>query len=312
MPKFMPFLSVDNTVKQWLLDWQIYLMSERGLTQGTATLYQNDLYCLLKFLTQHRGEMVTVTTMETLAITDLRAWLAWRHSQKRALASTARAVSVVRGFYRYLELHEDISNPAPFHLKTPKLPTILPKALECDDAKRAVEAIADIASQEWVAKRDSAIALLLYGAGLRMAEVLSLDVHQRPSGGVVQVTGKGNKVREVPVLPMVEQAVHDYMKHCPYALKAEGALFVGVRGKRLQSSVFRKIMQTMRMSLGLPDKASPHALRHSFATHLLRRGGDIRTIQELLGHVNLSTTQRYTALDSKRLLEVYEKTHPKA
>lgn len=197
-------------------------------------------------------------------------------------------------------------------LRTPRLPHGIPKALAEDEACDAIAAIEDADTAPWVGKRDRAMFTLLYGCGLRIGEALSLDRHQAPRGDTMAVTGKGNKQRLVPVLPAVAEAIADYLAACPHPLKPDDPLFVGVRGGRLQAGIVQRRMRDLRRELGLPETATPHALRHSFATHLLAGGGDLRTIQELLGHASLSTTQRYTAVDGGRLAAVYRDAHPRA
>ena len=221
-------------------------------------------------------------------------------------------MSTVRGFFRYLEKHGLGHNPALGAVRTPKVPKSVPKALDIAEALESVEAVADFTDTPWIAKRDIAVLMLLYGCGLRIGEALALNRHQAPRADTMVVTGKGNKQRLVPVLPVVREAVEDYLAACPRPLEPDDPLFIGARGKRLDASVIQKQMRKIRILFGLPETATPHALRHSFATHLLAGGGDLRTIQELLGHASLSTTQRYTDVDSARLMAVYEAAHPRA
>ncbi len=205
-----------------------------------------------------------------------------------------------------------IENASLTAVRSPKIPHSVPRPLTAAAAK-SVSAGADIAEGEpWVAARDTAVMTLLYGCGLRISEALGLDRQNAPQGDVMTVTGKGNKQRLVPILPIVRRAIDEYLRLCPFALAPEDPLFVGVKGRRLSPRIIQGRMQTLRSALGLPDSATPHALRHSFATHLLAGGGDLRTIQELLGHASLSTTQRYTEVDTSRLLDIYEKAHPRA
>lgn len=307
----MIHFNADSDVMTLIKDWHSFLSAQKRCTPGTVETYHNDLACLFSFLNGYHEQTVTPETLATLNAQDMRAWLAWRHKQQRASGSTARAVSVVRSFYRFLDRHKNLHNPVPFNIKAPKQKQTLPKALQNDEALAATGAIGTLATEEWVGKRDTAVLLLLYGCGLRINEVISLNASQKPRDGALTVTGKGNKMRQVPVLPVTHDAINDYLHACPFDLQGNAPLFVGLRGKRLQSSVFRKQIQALRRMLGLPESATPHAFRHSFATHLLAGGGDLRTIQELLGHASLSTTQRYTKVDSARLLNAYAAAHPR-
>jgi integrase/recombinase XerC len=229
-------------------------------------------------------------------------------------SSTARALSVVRGFFRFLERGDMIRNPAIYALRTPKLPHHVPKALEVQDAVDLVAATGDSfgLGPPWVEKRDLALFTLLYGCGLRIGEALGLDRRHMPQQDQMVISGKGGKERVVPVLHVVKKALEGYLAICPFAYGPDDPLFVGVRGKRLQAAIAQKRLRELRPLLDLPETATPHALRHSFATHLLAGGGDLRAIQELLGHTSLSTTQRYTDVDTEQLRRVYRAAHPRA
>jgi len=249
-----------------------------------------------------------------LGARDFRSWLARRAADERARTSTARALSVVRGFYRYLEREDLARNTAISGVRSPRLPRVLPRPMSAEQASALIDAVGENKSAAWVAKRDTALLLLLYGCGLRIGEALGLnlsDIINAP-GDSIRVLGKGGKERAVPVLPVVWQAVQDYIATCPHALEAGGPLFVGVRGKRLGARVIQAAVARLRSALDLSPSATPHALRHSFATHLLAGGGDLRTIQELLGHASLSTTQRYTEVDEASLMATYKAAHPRA
>ena len=226
--------------------------------------------------------------------------------------STARALSVVRGVYVWMERNERGRNHAIRTVRTPKLPQSVPKPLDVRDAAVTVTDIGALASEPWIASRDIAVMTLLYGCGLRISEALGLTRRDAPDGDAMTVLGKGNKQRMVPVLPVVVQAIGDYLEACPFSPGPGDPLFLGIRGKRLQAGVVQKRTRQLRTLLMLPETATPHALRHSFATHLLSNGGDLRAIQELLGHASLSTTQRYTEVDTERLQSVYRAAHPRA
>lgn len=291
--------------------WLAWLGGERRASAHTIAAYGRDLAGFLDFLTEHRGERPGLATFGQLRPADFRAWLAYR-AAKVERNSIARGLSVVRGFVRFLDRRGLASSPALAVLRAPKLPHSVPKPLSIADAALLIEAPAGLGASPWQAKRDIAVLTLLYGCGLRISEALGLRRAEAPAGEVLTITGKGNKQRMVPVLPAVREAVADYLAACPYPLPADGPLFVGARGGPLSPRLVQRQMEMLRNALGLPETATPHALRHSFATHLLAGGGDLRAIQELLGHASLSTTQRYTSVETERLLAVYESAHPRA
>ena len=298
-------------------EWRGWLADERRASPHTVAAYVSDLTSFLAFLTDHLGGAPSLADLSALRPADFRSWLAQRLRDGMAPASTARALSTVRGFFRRLERRDLAHNPALRTLRTPKLPHAVPKPLSESGAKDALAAAGSEAKEPWIAKRDAAVLLLLYGGGLRIGEALGLNQADAPPTGsgktiTISILGKGRKQRIVPVLPVVAEAIADYRAACPFVLQKDDPLFVGARGKRLAAGVVQKEMRRIRSLLGLPDTATPHALRHSFATHLLGNGGDLRTIQELLGHASLSTTQRYTAVDSAKLLETYRAAHPRA
>ncbi len=248
-----------------------------------------------------------------MAPADFRAFLASRAYESIKHASSARALSVLRGFFRFLDRRGFAKNAALAAIRAPKLPKSLPKALTVEEASATLELAPTLARQDWQGKRSLAILMLLYGAGLRIGEALSLTRREAPlTPGAISITGKGNKTRMVPILPAVAAAVTDYLAVCPHELKRDAPLFVGARGRALNPRPVQAEMAKLRLMLGLDPRATPHALRHSFATHLLGEGADLRSIQELLGHASLSTTQRYTAVDAARLTAVYDKAHPRA
>jgi integrase/recombinase XerC len=291
--------------------WTAWLAGERRASPHTVAAYGRDLAFFLDFLTGHLGELPSLATFARLLPADYRAFLAYRASEVER-ASIARGLSVIRTFIRFLERRGLAASPALAVLRAPKLPKSVPKPLSVVDAAEIVEAPTEFVISVWQAKRDIALLTLLYGCGLRLSEALGLKRAEAPRGDLITITGKGRKQRLVPVLPAVREAIADYLAACPYALAADGALFVGARGGPLHPRVVQRQMQALRGMLGLPETATPHALRHSFATHLLGGGGDLRAIQELLGHASLSTTQRYTSVETERLLAVYESAHPRA
>lgn len=292
--------------------WQCWLGDERRASPHTLAAYGGDLAAFLDFLVVHRGTLPGLAELDALSPADFRAYLAARSGNALQRSSIARALSVLRGFFRFLDRRGLVRNAALAAVRTPKLPRSVPKALSAEDAD-AVLADAQRAPERWIGKRDAAIFFLLYGCGLRLGEALGLTRRSAPlAPGTLAVAGKGGKTRHVPVLPAVAEAVAAYVAHCPYRLAPEDALFVGARGGALHPRLVQRRMQALRAQLGLAEKATPHALRHSFATHLLEAGGDLRAIQELLGHASLTTTQRYTAIDATRLIAVYDKAHPRA
>jgi integrase/recombinase XerC len=292
--------------------WLDWLAAERRASAHTVAAYGRDLAAFFDFLGLHRGEVPDLALMSRLSPADFRAFLAHRAMDGRERTTIARGLSVLRGFVRFLERRELASAPALAVLRAPKLPQSVPKPLTVEDADAAIEAAGEVATSPWQQKRDIAILTLLYGCGLRISEALGLSLAEAPKSDVLVVTGKGNKQRHVPVLPAVKEAVADYTAACPYPLTRDGPLFVGARGGPLNPRLVQRQMQLLRGMLGLPETATPHALRHSFATHLLGGGGDLRAIQELLGHASLSTTQPYTKVEPEHLLKVYEAAHPRA
>jgi len=264
----------------------------------------------------HLGGPVGLSGLEGLRAADFRSYLARRASENRAKTSTARAVSVLRGFYRHLEREQLVRNGAVASLRSPRLPRAVPRPLTTEQAGKvmaaAAEGAASASPEPWIAKRDAAVLLLLYGCGLRIGEALGLDGRDAVGADVLLVHGKGGKERGVPVLPLVNRAIEDYRAACPHPLAAGAPLFVGVRGGRLGARAIQAGMARLRGALGLTPSATPHALRHSFATHLLADGGDLRSIQELLGHASLTTTQRYTEVDEASLMAAYNAAHPRA
>ncbi len=295
-----------------LAAWTAWLGHERRLSSRTLDGYRRDVDGFLRFVAGHRETRPDLALLETLEPLDFRAWLAGRTADGLSRTSTARALSALRSLYRFLRRRDLIAGGGPGGLRTPKRPQAVPKPLTRADALDAVARIGDLQEDDWQGRRDAAVLLLLYGCGLRIAEALGLRRAEAPRDGTLRVTGKGNKQRLVPLLPVVVEAVDAYLAACPYPLSPEGPLFVGARGGALRPEIVQRQMRRLRVWLGLPDSATPHALRHSFATHLLAGGGDLRTIQELLGHASLSTTQRYTDVDAEALIRVYEAAHPRA
>ncbi len=311
-----PAFAAEPAVVSAIEDWRAWLAHERRISDHTLDAYSCDLGSFLRFTAEHLGYAPGLQDLRALEAADFRGFLAHRQARGLARSSTARAMSTLRSFFKFIERQGLVENAAIGGIKTPKVPKSVPKALDEVDALETVSVIEDLSEEPWIGKRDAAVLFLLYGCGLRIGEALGLNRDQVPEPGegmdTIVVTGKGDKQRLVPVLPVVAEALGDYIDACPHDLALDGPLFVGKRGKRLSSRMIQRQMGRVRVLLGLPETATPHALRHSFATHLLAGGGDLRTIQELLGHASLSTTQRYTEVDAGRLKSVYDGAHPRA
>jgi integrase/recombinase XerC len=297
--------------------WLSHLRAERRLSPKTSEAYARDLRQFLEFLGEHWGARVTLAGFAALEASDVRAFMAMRRTADIGSRSLMRALAGLRSFGRFLEREGKGKVGALSAIRAPKVGKSLPKPIQMAAAKRFADADerAGETRDPWIWARDAAVMALLYGSGLRISEALGLKRREVPlpgAGDVLIVTGKGNKTRMVPVLQNVLALVQAYVAMCPHPLPAEGPIFVGARGGPLNARIIQLTMERLRGALGLPDSATPHALRHSFATHLLSRGGDLRAIQELLGHASLSTTQIYTGIDSERLLEVYRTAHPRA
>jgi integrase/recombinase XerC len=291
--------------------WATWLVDERRAARHTVDGYARDVAAFLDFLAEHRGAPPTLEDLGALEPSDLRAWLARRGRDGLARSSTARAMAAVRSLFRRLERAGLVRNAAIGAVRSPRVPATLPRPLTTGQARAVLNTAAE-AAEPWLGARDSALFHLLYGAGLRIGEALGLDLGHWPgSDAPLRVRGKGGKERVVPLLPAVRAALAAYRAVRPGADDPDAPLFVGTRGGRLAATVAQKRMRDVRRALGLPESATPHALRHSFATHLLGGGADLRTIQELLGHASLSTTQRYTAVETESLLEVYRAAHPR-
>ncbi len=306
---------IESASRPALNDWLDWLAHEKRCSAHTIDAYSRDLERFLHFLVDHLGYMPGLKDLANLQTSDFRSYLAFRVNEGLSRTSTARALSTLRNLFRFLDRRDLAHNAAIGGIRTPKIPRSVPRALAETEALEVVASAGDLALQPWIGKRDVAIMTLLYGCGLRISEALGLNraaCAGLRTSGVLRITGKGDKERLVPVLGVVNDALDDYLAACPYTLADDGPLFVGARGKRLNPGMVQKHMRQLRQLLGLADTATPHALRHSFATHLLGGGGDLRTIQELLGHASLSTTQRYTDVDAGRLNAVYRDSHPRA
>ena len=292
--------------------WQKWLSAERRLSALTAESYFLDLREFMDFLSSDIGHPVDVRDLTDLSVTDLRSFLVERSTQHAARSSIARNMSTVRNFYRFLSKTHDINNTAVRVVRPARPPKTLPKPLEQDEALALLGAAQKMQKEKWQGLRDAALLTLLYGCGLRISEALALNVGDIPrTNDVLVITGKGNKQRMVPLLSAVKKTIDAYLKERPVDTK-DAPLFIGSRGERLNPGVVQRQIRKLRTLLGLPATVTPHALRHSFATHLLTAGSDLRSVQELLGHASLSATQRYTEIDTVRLKAVYDHAHPRA
>lgn len=310
----VPLITAAPRLRSAVERWQTWLGSERRLAMKTLEAYDRDMDQFLRFLTLHLGHPPSLSDIGTLHPSDIRSFMAWRRTDKVGSRSLARGLSGIRSFMRFME-REGLANSAAFSaVKAPKQPHTLPKPLTEPSASAVIDPDNSLSEDPWITARDTAVLTLLYGAGLRISEALSLTRAEAPTGktDMIRIKGKGGKERLVPILPVIRDAITDYLRLCPYSLKPEAALFRGARGGPLNPRLIQKAVEKLRSALNLPETATPHALRHSFASHLLGKGGDLRTIQELLGHASLSSTQIYTEVDADSLMTLYDKVHPRS
>jgi integrase/recombinase XerC len=295
-----------------LANWLAHERGVKNASDNTIEAYSNDVAGFLSFLAAHHGGAEGLGPLLRIAPSDMRSWMANERARGTGARSLARRLSAVKTFFRWLAEREGFDPTTVLSTRAPRTQRPLPRPLTEDAAKAVIDTVGTLPREEWVGTRDVAIVTLLYGCGLRISEALGLRGADVPLPDALRIVGKGDKERIVPVIPAARQAVADYVKECPYDLGPQEPLFRGARGGGVNPRVISKAMETTRMQLGLPSSATPHALRHSFATHLLNAGGDLRAIQELLGHAALSTTQVYTGVDNARLLDVYSAAHPRA
>jgi integrase/recombinase XerC len=301
---------MGQSAEELTAGWLRQLAEERRASAHTLRAYSDDLGRFLDFQKEHLGGRVDARALSKLSAADIRAFITDRRTRGLGPRGVQRALSAIRSFFRHLAREGIADNPAPRAVRTPRIPRTLPRPLSEVDAVRAIEDAGrhDI---EWIAARDTALLTLLYGCGLRISEALSLKRKDVPLGASLSIVGKGQKERVVPVLPVVREAVEAYAEKIPFSGSPDAPLFLSRRAKPMSAREAQLLMQRLRSRLGLSERATPHALRHSFATHLLAGGGDLRSVQELLGHASLSTTQTYTEIDTKKLMDVYAKAHPR-
>ena len=289
-----------------------YLTVEKRSSNHTINSYRIDLTYFLRFVGHKLEKSVNLETLQNLKHSDFRQWLSHRNSEGLENSSTARALSAVKSFYKFLKKTENLSNPIVENLRNPKIKKAIPKAINENNIKAIIDYVDYMHDDEWQALRDIALMTLIYGCGLRISEALNLKRKEAPlKSDSLLIKGKGNKERLVPILPIIREKLAAYIKACPHGFMPDDFLFLGAKGGKYSPVLFQRLIQRIREMLDLPKTVTPHALRHSFATHLLSNGADLRSIQELLGHSSLSTTQRYTKVDTKRLMKVYGKTHPR-
>lgn len=290
-------------------DWKTWLTVEKNVSRHTLRAYTADIEQFFHFLSKHHGTAISIRHVADSKISDFRAWLSSKAVQGNSSASRARSLSGVKNFLQWMDKQGIAHNASISTVRTPKRPRKLPRPLH---ETQAFTILQDEETGDWIEKRNAALFTLLYGCGLRIDEALSLNMQNLPHDGFIRVVGKGNKERQVPVLKEVEHALNMYRSACPFPETSERPIFMGERGKRLHQGVAQKAMRDLRLKLGLPETATPHALRHSFATHLLQNGANLREIQDLLGHASLSTTQRYTDVNAEELMAIYKNAHPRA
>ena len=303
---------VSPAVQDQVQAWLTHERALKNAADNTLSAYQTDVQSFVAFLTLHKGEPQGLAPLARISVRDMRAWMASERARGASPRSLARALSAVKTFYRWLAPRQGFEPTAVLATRAPKFQRKLPRPLSVDAAQDILSNVEFQSTEPWMAARDTAVLTLLYGCGLRISEALGLTGRDLPLGDTLRILGKGGKERLVPVLPVARQAVQAYVDSCPFEMEEDRALFRGKRGGALNPRIIQRVVAQTRMQLGLPATATPHAMRHSFATHLLNAGGDLRAIQELLGHASLSTTQAYTAVESSRLMEVYHKAHPRS
>ncbi len=306
----------DGALAQWRARFEEHLKSERRASAYTLRNYAATLARFDGFLIGHLGRAANLDHLAALETKDFRAFLAMRRNEGLSPPSIKLELSAIKTFYKFLNKRAGVDNDAIATMRGPKAKERLPRPVDADDASALIEAAQTTktsrAKQPWEMKRDAALIILLYGAGLRISEALSLKRGDAPIGDTLRIKGKGAKIRDAPVVPAAREAVDAYLETCPYGTAPGDPLFFSSRGKALSPRQAQRTIAYLRGALGLPASATPHALRHAFATHLLAAGGDLRSIQELLGHASLAATQRYTKIDKESLLKVYDKAHPRA
>lgn len=309
MKKEIKYIASDE-LKEKIYQWRSWLRDERRYSVHTLDAYSRDLAIFLQFLEEFFNKIPSLKILQKADVRTFRAFLSNRNAKYIEKSSTARELSSLKNFYHWLAKNQIIDNTSLSIISSPKQGKILPKAIDVNDTFNVLEIVKDFSKQEWQGLRDVAILTILYGCGLRISEALSLNMGDINHNNFLKIKGKGNKERLVPVLPIIREKIDAYLSACPYNIKNGEALFLGARGERISPRIIQRNLEKVRRYLGLNDNLTPHALRHSFATHLLANGTDLRSLQELLGHASLSTTQRYTDVQIETLKKEYSKSHP--
>lgn len=302
----------EADLQETLEKWVDFLTHEKQVSKHTLRAYNADIGHFITFLHTHFAKNISLNDLSETSIIDFRSWLSRKAMDGTSNASRARSLSGVKNFLTWMDKNGILHNPAIKTVRSPKIPHKLPRPVHEDQAREIIDQAGLNEKQDWIGIRNTALFMLLYGAGLRIDEALSLKIKNLPRDGFLRIIGKGDKERQVPVLDIVENTLSEYINECPYPNSPERAIFLGARGAQLNQGVAQKAMRDLRGSLGLPENATPHALRHSFATHLLQNGANLREIQELLGHSSLSTTQRYTEINATEMMRIYKDAHPRA
>lgn len=305
-------LHLDSELKEIFSQWLLYLKAGRAMSLHTLEAYQSDFVQFINFNQSHFSKNIDLSTLLKLTRSELRAWLSDRHRQSYHMRSTARALSAIKSFFRFLQTQKKLNDHSIFEMQSPKRARTLPRPLSVDQAIDLVNNIDQISDNAWIGLRDKALFMLIYSAGLRISEALSLNIQDSKSVDYLVIKGKGGKFRKVPFLTNVKEQIQLYLEKMPFAVEPTMPLFIGMKGKRLQRAIAEKQMRHYRSLVQLPDTATPHALRHSCASHLMNATGDLRAIQELLGHASLSTTQIYTEVDKDYLMKAYQAAHPRS
>ena len=304
--------TANDEISSFIDQWLSYCHKIQNVQPGTVKAYRHDIKKFIHFTTIYYEKDVNRSLLSRVDLLTLRAWVASGKRNKLSNRSLLRELSAIKNFYNWLNSHKGIDNSKIANFSGPKLKKRLPRPLTIDDTKNLIDFVGAQSQQSWLVARDVAILILLYGCGLRISEALNLTYNLTPLPDVLKIRGKGNKERLIPILPIAKDSVQKYLELCPHPINSNDYLFLGVRGKKLNPKLVQNTVAKARVALGLPRAVTPHALRHSFATHLLSAGGDLRTIQELLGHKSLSSTQIYTGVDQTRLMTVFKKAHPRA
>ena len=306
----------DEDIQKKFEFWLKWLKDEKGVSHNTFSAYYRDLKFFIIFISEHLGKKISTSDLEKLNQIDFRSYLSHRTSIGISRNSLRRSISSLKNFFFYLELRHGIFNSSVKLIQAQKVPSNVPRSITSNEILEIVNQVKNFHTENWLEKRDKAILLLLYGCGLRINEAIQLNFSDikdiSPETGVIKILGKGQKERIVPIIERVLFAINDYLNSCPFEIASNTPLFIGKRGKRLSPRIVQRIIEKIRRSLDYDPKVTPHSLRHSFATHLLENGGDLRTIQELLGHASLSTTQRYTHVDEKKIKKIFDMSHPRS